>query len=121
METIYTRLGDENLRLLVTYFYNEVFKSEIIGSLFARSDKDIVMDKQYCFLSQYLGGPLRYNEKYGSPKMRKRHIPHKIDEAAKVEWLSLMKKAIYKLDIEDSFKESLYQCFPTLADHMQNS
>ena len=120
METIYKRLGDDKLKLLVDYFYEEVFVSEVIGKLFANSEKEVVKDKQYRFLSQYLGGPLLYLEKYGNPKMRMRHAPHKIDEAAKDEWLRLMKRAINKLDIDAGFKESLYQCFPTLAAHMQN-
>ena len=120
METIYKRLGEENLKLMVEYFYEEVFENPIIGPLFANSDKELVKDKQFRFLTQFLGGPLLYLEKYGNPKMRMRHLPHRIDEEAKDEWLRLMKIAIYRLDIEEEFKPVLYSCFPTLAAHMQN-
>jgi len=120
MKTMYEKLGDERLKQLVDNFYDQVFENEIIGPLFANSEPDLVRDKQFCFLTQFLGGPLRYFEKYGNPKMRMRHMPHKIDEKAKDEWLRLMKIAINKLDWEEEHKIALYNCFPTLAAHMQN-
>lgn len=121
MLTMYEKLGDERLQKLVDAFYERVFASEIIGPLFNQTEKDIIKDKQFCFLTQYLGGPLRYFEKYGNPKMRMRHLPHKIDQAARDEWLKLMKEAIYTLDWDEKNKEALYNCFPTLASHMMNS
>ena len=121
MQTMYQKLGDERLSLLIEAFYARVFKSEIIGPLFLKTPIEIIKDKQYCFLTQYLGGPLRYFEKYGNPKMRLRHAPHKIDEAAKDEWLKLMKEAIWTLEWEEENKQALYNCFPTLAEHMMNS
>lgn len=121
MKTMYEKVGDERLTLIIDHFYENVFKNEIIGPLFAKSDKDLVKDKQFCFLTQFLGGPLRYFEKYGNPKMRMRHLPHKIDERAKDEWLRLMKNAIDSLDWDQENKTTLYNCFPTLAAHMMNS
>lgn len=117
---MYEKLGDERLKFLVDAFYDQVFESPIIGELFKKSDPETVKDKQYCFLSQFLGGPLRYFEKYGNPKMRMRHLPHHIDEKAKDEWLRLMKIAIWTLDWDEENKTTLYNCFPTLAAHMQN-
>ncbi|MEX1001544.1 MAG: globin [Crocinitomicaceae bacterium] len=120
MKTIYEKLGDERLKQLVDAFYERVFQSEVIGPLFNQTDKDVIKDKQFCFLTQFLGGPQRYFEKYGNPKMRMRHLPHPIDETAKNEWLRLMKEAINTLDWDEDNKEILYNCFPTLASHMQN-
>ena len=121
MKTMYEKLGDKRLQHLIDEFYDRVFQSEIIRELFNKSEKELIKDKQYCFITQYLGGPLRYFEKYGNPQMRRRHLPHKIDEAAKNEWLKLMKEAIWTLDWEEENKLALYNCFPTLASHMTNS
>ena len=118
--TLYELLGDDRLSQLIEEFYSRVQKSEIISHLFAGSDIELVKEKQYCFLSQFLGGPPRYIEKFGHPKMRMRHLPHRIDEAAKVEWLKLMKEAIGTLNWDEHLKEALYNCFPTVANHMQN-
>ena len=120
MKTMYEKLGDERLLQLVDAFYEQVFVNPILGDLFKNSNQETVKDKQYCFLTQFLGGPLRYFDKYGNPKMRMRHLPHKIDTTAKDEWLKLMKNAIWMLDWDEDNKNALYNCFPTLATHMQN-
>jgi hemoglobin len=117
--TIYEKLGDDRLMELVTTFYDLVQLSPILAPLF-KGDFTSIRDKQFCFLSQFLGGPLRYNEKYGHPKMRLRHLPHPIDEIAKDEWLVCMKKAINSLNLEPNLAEALYQCFPPVAAHMVN-
>lgn len=117
-ESLYQQLGDERLHLLLTKFYEKVFESEVIGPLFKQTEKELILDKQFCFLTQFLGGPPRYNEKYGVPKMRLRHLPHKIDVTARDEWLKLMKESIDTLDWDEHLKTALYNCFPQVANHM---
>lgn len=114
-------MGDENLKKLLDTFYDKVFQSDIIGPLFNQTDKETIKDKQFRFLTQFLGGPPRYNEKYGHPRMRMRHSPHKITSEGKEEWLRLMKESIEMLDITDNLKTALYNCFPNVAQHMVNS
>lgn len=88
--------------------------------MFNKTNADSIKDKQYRFLTQLLGGPPRYAEKYGHPRMRMRHMPHAIDATAKEEWLKLMKEAINDLDISDDLKEALYMVFPRIAQYMVN-
>jgi hemoglobin len=120
-KTLYELVGDDRLQALINSFYAKVFDNPIIGSLFNQTDADTIKDKQYRFLSQFLGGPQRYAEKYGPPKMRRRHMPHAITTEAKDEWLKLMKASIYELDLPDHLKEALYNCFPLVAQHMVNN
>ena len=120
-KTLYEIVGDRRLLDLLNSFYAKVFKSEIIGPLFNKTDSQTIIDKQFCFLSQFLGGPQRYAEKYGPPKMRKRHLPHAITNEAKEEWLHLMKTSIWELDLEENIKSALYNSFPVVAQHMVNS
>lgn len=119
IRTLYDQLGDDNLMKLVTYFYDLVQENPVISPLF-KDDFNRIRDKQFCFLSQFLGGPPRYNEKYGHPRMRMRHLPHPIDEKAKEEWLKCMKEAIQSLEISEDLKTTLYNCFPAVAQHMVN-
>lgn len=119
-KTIYDNLGDENLQLLVDGFYELVKQDERINHLF-KDDFDAIKQKQFMFLSQFLGGPGRYTEAYGHPRMRMRHLPHKITNEAKEAWLACMQQAINQLPIEEDFKKILFNCFPAVAQHMVNS
>lgn len=119
MRTLYEELGASSIQLLVTTFYEEVFRSQVIHHLF-KTDKEEIKRKQYLFLTQFLGGPNNYSLEFGHPKMRMRHLPHKIDEVAKNEWLRCMKKAIDSLAITEDLKSRLFQVFPPIASHMVN-
>ena len=119
-QTVYTLLGAENLKLLVDNFYDKVVEHTAIKHLFV-NDINEIKTKQYYFLTQFLGGPDLYSENIGQPKMRMRHMPHKITEEAKDAWLECMRLAIDKLPIEQNLKFTLYNCFPMLAAHMVNS
>jgi hemoglobin len=118
-KTLYESVGAENLKELVNRFYDNVQNSEIISPLFM-GDFDLIKDKQYCFLTQFLGGPALYTEKYGHPRMRMRHLPHAIDQQSKIEWLACMRVAIDSLNLSDDLAEALYNCFPPVAQHMVN-
>lgn len=117
---IYTEIGPERLRLLVSYFYKEVFSDQIIGPLFKNSNQQVIEEKQFMFLSQFFGGPNLYTESFGHPKMRMRHLAHPITQEAKNAWLHCMKKAIHLQDFDEILKTKLYQSFLKIAEHMVN-
>lgn len=119
MQTIYERLGEENLSQLVEKFYGFVMGDERISHLF-QTDLDLVKEKQKSFLTQFFGGPPRYLEKFGHPMMRARHLPHKIDKDAAMVWLECMAKALHELPIEEELKDEVFNRFPKVAAHMVN-
>ena len=118
--TLFESIGADRLKRIVNAFYSRVFVSEVIGGLF-QTDKNLIAEKQYQFLTQFLGGPQLYTAEYGHPKMRMRHLPHAIDTAAKDEWLKLMHEAIHEVITDDKeLANAMYQCFPPVAQHMMN-
>ncbi len=119
--TFYELIGEEALAELVKHFYELVYSDERINHLF-QNDIEEVKDKQFRFLCQFLGGPSYYSEKYGHPRMRMRHMPHKISTDSRDAWLENMQFAIQKTtSIPDELKTPLYNCFPKLANHMVNT
>ena len=120
LESIYERLGDEQLQLLVDNFYARVMEDDRISQLF-QTDIAIVKEKQFQFLTQFFGGPPRYSDVHGHPRMRLRHMPHKITGDAAIAWLENMAEAIKTLEIDYAFKEEIFQRFPQVAAHMVNS
>jgi hemoglobin len=121
MESFYDQLGEERLTQLLDLFYDKIFESELLAPLFLSAPKEEVKRKQKLFLTQFLGGPPKYTKEIGTPKMRQRHLPHKITLEAKDEWLRYMKESIQELDWDERSKYALYTMFPKLAGHMVNS
>ena len=89
---IYGIMGEENIYLMIRDFYRELEKSPI-RHLFT-DDMDEASKKSGAFFVFLLGGPPLYQEKYGSPMMRKRHLPFEIDEKAREAWLDCFKRTL---------------------------
>lgn len=119
METLYSKIGPEKLREVVNAFYDIVLDDSSIKHLF-NAETTLIREKQYMFLTQFLGGPQLYSQEYGHPKMRARHLPHHIDAAARDEWLRCMRIAIDKTMEDKELGDALYNCFPQVANHMIN-
>lgn len=119
MNTLYSKIGPEELKKIVDRFYDLVFHESSIAHLF-QTDRDLIKKKQYMFLTQFLGGPQIYSAEFGHPRMRMRHLPHAIDDAAKKEWLRCMKQAIGESSLSEDLQDALYNCFPQVAQHMVN-
>lgn len=120
-KTLYERIGKEGLNKLLDHFYDSVFNDPTISHLFANSSREEIQEKQLLFIGQFLGGPQDYTKQFGPPKMRFRHLPHKITPKAKEAWLLCMKKAVLAQDWDDRLKEVIYNIFPPIAAHMVNS
>ena len=117
--TLFEKLGEHHISLLVDRFYDLVFQHEQIAPLF-KTDKAVIKEKQRLFLTQFLGGPPLYSNQYGHPQLRARHLPHPISEDDAVAWLSCMSAAITSLPIEESLKDELFKRFVPTAMFMVN-
>lgn len=105
---------------LIEAFYSRVQDDSRINHLF-KDDFEVIKGKQYLFLTQFLGGPTRYTEQYGHPRMRARHMPHQITPDGAYAWLENMSAAINSLNISEALKQELLQRFPHVAAHMVNT
>ncbi|MEL7020252.1 MAG: globin [Bacteroidota bacterium] len=119
-KTLYDALGAANIAQLVEAFYENILADPVTAPLF-KTDMAEVKRKQTMFLTQFLGGEPLYTKTFGHPRMRMRHMPHRITEEAAIHWLRCMDAAIQQLDISDELKQKLFTAFPRLAAHMVNS
>ena len=119
-QSLYDRLGKENLDLLVDKFYDLVFTNDQIKHLF-KNDKEQIKYKQRLFLTQFLGGPTIYSNEFGHPRMRARHMPHTIRKEDAIAWLHCMSQAIGQLSISEELKDELFSRFPQTAAFMVNT
>ena len=91
---IYPLMGEENIFKMMSDFYKELEKSPI-RSLFPPNMEE-ASQKSAKFFVQVLGGPPLYVIDHGPPRMRARHLPFEIDEAARQVWLGCFEKTLEK-------------------------
>jgi hemoglobin len=94
-------MGEDNIFRMMSDFYKELEKSEI-RNLFPPNMEE-ASKKSAAFFVTILGGPPMYFEKYGSPRMRARHIPFQIDEHARQVWLACFEKVLEGADVKYQF------------------
>lgn len=104
---IYAKMGENHIYQMLEDFYSELEKSSI-RYLFPQDMKE-ASHRSAAFFVFILGGPPLYQQQFGPPRMRQRHFPFAIDEAARQIWLNC-----FKVVLQDADKK--YQ-FP--MEHMQ--
>ncbi len=121
-QTFYERIGGESgVRSLVDRFYDAMDRREDAAHIRAMHATSLASSRQklFMFLSGWLGGPGLYVEKYGHPRLRMRHFPFAIDQAAADAWIRCMDEALEGVE-DDHLRDFLAQRFRHVADHMRN-
>lgn len=121
--TPYVTIGGEDaVRRLVDRFYDVMDTLPEVAEVRAMHPKDLRGSrlKLFWFLSGWLGGPQLYVERYGHPRLRRRHFPFAIDESARDQWMRCMRQALEEVVTDAELRASLETAFYRLADHMRN-
>lgn len=114
--------GETGVRSLVDRFYDLMDASPEaahIRALHAASLK-ASREKLFMYFSGWLGGPPLYEERYGHPRLRARHLPFPIAERERDEWLWCMDKALAEHAMPGALREHLRERLHALAHHMIN-
>lgn len=91
---VYGSIGEEGFRRLVAAFYRRVPTDPILGPMYPASDLEGAEQRLRDFLIFRFGGPHQYVETRGHPRLRMRHLPFAIDQAARDRWVELMDGAL---------------------------
>ncbi|MGG3736750.1 globin [Aeribacillus pallidus] len=119
VDTPYQLIGEQKLSMLVDAFYRRVKAHPDLSPIFP-DDLTNTAQKQKLFLTQFLGGPPLYSERYGHPMLRARHLPFPITPKRANAWLACMNEALDEVEISGPLKEYLMQRFTLTAHHMVN-
>jgi hemoglobin len=117
---IYETLGEEGFERLIHAFYRRVRTDDLLGPLYPQDDFDGAEKRLRDFLIFRFGGPQRYIEERGHPRLRMRHAPFPVDEAARDRWLALMKNALAEAAIPEEAAAVLWGYFASTAHAMMN-
>jgi hemoglobin len=91
---VYAAVGEEGFHRLVAAFYRQVPADDILGAMYPPADLAGAEQRLRDFLIGRFGGPQRYIEQRGHPRLRMRHAPFAIDPRARDRWLQLMSRAL---------------------------
>src|SRR5579872_2725647 len=119
-QEIYALIGDEGFRRLVGAFYRQIPGDDILGPMYPARDLAGAEDRLREFLIFRFGGPQRYIEQRGHPRLRMRHAPFAVNQAARDRWIMLMNNALTETALPPEVDSMLRQFFDGVATFMIN-
>ncbi|MCB1096227.1 MAG: globin [Verrucomicrobiae bacterium] len=117
---VYEQLGEDGIAALVAAFYNRVREDDLIGPMYPADDWDGSEQRLRDFLVFRFGGPQRYIEQRGHPRLRMRHAPFRVGVAERDRWVSFMEEAMAETEVPSPSREILTAFFAQTADFMRN-
>ena len=117
---VFGLIGEEGFRRLVSAFYAQVPGDDVLGPMYPAHDLVAAEERLRDFLIGRFGGPPRYIEQRGHPRLRMRHAPFAIDEAARNRWVELMDRALDEARLPDDATLLLREFLHATATFMIN-
>lgn len=117
---MYAAIGEEGFTHVVAAFYRQVPADEILGPMYQGRDLAAAEQRLRGFLIYRFGGPESYIEERGHPRLRMRHVPFEITQAARDRWLQLMTSALDSTEMPAEAKDVLRGFFDSTATFLIN-
>ena len=115
--------GEDAVRALVDRFYDLMDLEPAYARLRAIHPTDLSgsRDKLFWFLCGWLGGPDYFQQRFGHPRLRARHLPFAIGIAERDQWMNCMRQAMAECGLDPALRERLDAAFMNTADWMRNT
>jgi len=120
-QEVYSAIGEDGFRRLISAFYRRVPADEVLGPMYQGRDLAAAEERLRGFLIYRFGGPETYIENRGHPRLRMRHAPFAVNEAARARWISLMTAALDEVNLPSEQRDMLENFFQSTAEFLVNS
>jgi hemoglobin len=117
---VYKAIGEEGFTRFVAAFYRQVPHDDILGPMYPAHDLAGAEERLRDFLVGRFGGPPRYIQQRGHPRLRMRHLPFPVDQAARDRWLHLMTRAVEEAAFPEEAASILLQFFDAMSAFLIN-
>ena len=117
---VYAQIGEDGFARLVRAFYAQVPGDDVLGVMYPPDDLAGAEARLRDFLVGRFGGPQRYVEQRGHPRLRARHAPFVIDQRARDRWMDLMTRALHAVALPPESDTILRAFFEQTATFMIN-
>ncbi len=113
--------GHDTFVALVKQFYIGVAGDPELRAMYPEADLGPAEQRLLLFLEQYWGGPTTYSDQRGHPRLRMRHAPYAVDNAARDRWLTHMRAAVDSLNLAPAQHSQLWDYLERAAWSMVNT
>jgi hemoglobin len=117
---VFHQIGEAGFDRLVGAFYAAVPHDDILGPMYPAGDLAGAEERLRDFLVGRFGGPSRYVDRRGHPRLRARHMPFAIDRRARDRWVHLMTRALDEVGLPPESDAILRAFFDSTATFMIN-
>ena len=117
---LYVRIGEDGFARIVAGFYRRVRTDPILAPLYPEADWAGAEERLRDFLVGRFGGPPRYIEARGHPRLRQRHAPFAVDRRARDRWVELMGASLGEAELDSDVHEFLEAFFEQVATFLMN-
>jgi hemoglobin len=117
---VYSTIGEDGFARLTSGFYRRVPQDEILGPMYGDHDLAGAEQRLRDFLVFRFGGPARYIESRGHPRLRMRHVRFPIEQTARDRWLGLMTAALEEASFSPEAAAALRDFFRETATFLMN-
>lgn len=118
---VYQQIGEDGFARLVRAFYAQVPTDDILGPMYPPDDMAGAEERLRDFLVGRFGGPQRYIEQRGHPRLRMRHGPFRLDQRARDRWVQLMDRALAEAKLAPESDQLLRAFFHHTASFLMNA
>ena len=119
-EEVFSAVGEEGFARLVAAFYRQVPGDDILGPMYPKHDLAGAEQRLRDYLIYRFGGPPRYIEERGHPKLRARHIPFPITQASRDRWIHCMNAAFSEAALPPEAESHIRAFFDGMSTFMIN-
>jgi hemoglobin len=119
-QDIYGLIGEDGFHRLIAAFYRQIPADDILGPMYPAQDLEGAEQRLRDFLVFRFGGPPRYIEQRGHPRLRMRHAPFPVTPEARDRWMQIMNVALSEADLPAEADEVLRAFFDSTATFMIN-
>jgi hemoglobin len=117
---VYSAIGEDGFRRLIAAFYRQIPDDEVLGPMYRGRDLAAAEERLRDFLIYRFGGPTRYIEQRGHPRLRMRHAPFPVGEAARDHWIRMMNTAFTEASLPAEAEQVLRNFFESTAAFLIN-
>jgi hemoglobin len=117
---VFSAVGEEGFTRLVAAFYRQVPTDDLLGPMYPAHDLAGAEQRLRDYLIYRFGGPPRYIEERGHPRLRARHFPFPITQASRDRWMQFMENALTEAALPAEAEKYLREFFEGMSTFMIN-